>query len=349
MTCVVVIRSVWEDSHVHLVKGLLVAATLAAGATVAQAQSLSLEGGGAASLTGIVPQTYAQFAAEEGISLQVVLGQTLTRSALKLAAGRIDMAVVPPPAFGAMSRGVGPYADQGDQAKAMAENVRALFGFPGGTLHAITWADSGVEDWGDLAGKRVYIGPPAGAASGQIQGMITAASGGLAAGNDYEGVRAPWGAAQQSFQDGQFDVYVASAAVGSQALNELSLQREIRILGVPDEVLSTDAWTEALTKGALVKTQIPAGTYSGNVTGDTDLTTAATSMMMAVHKDMDDDTAYALTKAYWENLESMMNANALMRTIDIDNRFGGTNAPLHPGAVRYYEEAGIEIPANLMP
>jgi TRAP transporter TAXI family solute receptor len=326
-----------------------VAASLAASATFAQAQSLSLEGGGAASLTGIVPQTYAQFAAEEGISLQVVLGQTLTRSALKLAAGRIDMAVVPPPAFGAMSRGVGPYADQGDQAKAMAENVRSLFGFPGGTLHAITWVDSGVEDWGDLAGKRVYIGPPAGAASGQIQGLIAAASGGLAADTDYEGVRAPWGAAQQSFQDGQFDVYVASAAVGTQALNELSLQREIRILGVADEVLSTDAWTEVLTKGALVQTQIPAGTYAGNVTGDTDLTTAATSMMMAVHKDMDDDTAYALTKAYWKNLEAMMNANALMRTIDTNNAFGATNAALHPGAVRYYEEAGIEIPANLMP
>ncbi len=330
-------------------KGLIAGVALAATAGMAQAQSLSLEGGGAASLTGIVPQTYAQFAADEDINLQVVLGQTLTRSALKLAAGKIDVAVMPPPAFRAMSKGVGPYASTADQAKDLSSNVRALFGFPGGTFHAITWADSGIETWSDLAGKRVYIGPPAGAASGQIQGLIESSSGGLKASDDYEGIRAPWGAAQQSFQDGQYDVYVASAAVGSQALNELSLQREIRILGVPAEMVGSDTWNAALERGSLTESVIPAGTYSGQTNGGDNLTTVATSMMMAVHKDMDDDTAYALTKAYRENLEGMMNANALMRSIDPADAFGGMNAPLHPGAVRYYQEVGVEIPDQLMP
>lgn len=332
-----------------LFKTVFAAAAISATASIAQAQSLSLEGGGAASLTGIVPQTYAQFAANENIDLQVVLGQTLTRSALKLAAGRIDVAVVPPPAFGAMSRGVGPYADQGDQAVQLSGNVRALFGFPGGTFHAIAWADSGIESWADLADRRVYIGPPAGAASGQIQGLVELATDGLTAEGGYEGIRAPWGAAQQSFQDGQYDVYIAAAAVGSQALNELSLQREIRILGVPDELIGTEGWTALLERGALTPTVVPAGTYSGQVNGDADLTTVATSMMMSVHADIADDTAYALTRAYWENLDAMMNANALMRSINPDDPFSGMNAPLHPGAVRYYQEAGIEIPEELMP
>lgn len=331
-------------------KTVITAAVLAASATFAHAQSLSLEGGGAASLTGIVPQTYAQFAAEEGINLQVVLGQTLTRSALKLAAGRIDMAVLPPNAYGAMSRGAGPYSEQGEQAKQLAGNVRALFAFPAGTFHAVTWADSGIEGWGDLAGKRVFIGPPAGAASNQIQTLIELSSGGLTVDvGDYEGIKAPWGAAQQSFQDGQFDVYVGSVAVGSQALNELSLQRDIRILGVPDEVRASDDWAEFLVEQAQFESVVPAGTYSGQVNGDADLVTTASAMMMSVTKEMDDDTAYALTKAYWENLDAMKNANALMRSIDASKPFGGMNATLHPGAVRYYQEAGIEIPAELMP
>ena len=331
-------------------KTVITAAVLAASATFAHAQSLSLEGGGAASLTGIVPQTYAQFAAEEGINLQVVLGQTLTRSALKLAAGRIDMAVVPPNAYGAMSRGAGPYSEQGDQAQQLAGNVRALFAFPAGTFHAVTWADSGIESWGDLAGKRVFIGPPAGAASNQIQTLIELSSGGLTVdGGDYEGIKAPWGAAQQSFQDGQFDVYVGSVAVGSQALNELSLQRDIRILGVPEDVRASEDWAEFLVEQAQFESVVPAGTYSGQVNGDADLVTTASAMMMSVTDDMDDDTAYALTKAYWENLDAMKNANALMRSIDASKPFGGMNAKLHPGAVRYYQEAGIEIPAELIP
>ncbi len=330
--------------------GILAASVVGLAAATASAQSLSLEGGGSASLTGIVPQTYAQFAAEQDISLQVVLGQTLTRSALKLASGRIDMAVVPPGAYRTMSKGVGPYAQQGDQAKKLAPNIRALFGFPAGTFHAITWADSGIETWQDLAGKRVYIGPPAGAASGQIQQLISLSSGGLTAdGGDYEGIRAPWGAAAQSFQDGQFDVYVASAAVGSQALNELSLQREIRILGVPEDVLNSEGWAKFLVEAAQFQSTVPAGTYSGQANGDMDQTSSASAMMMSVHKDMSDDQAYALTKAYWENLEAMMNANALMRSINPDLPFAGMNAKLHPGAVRYYNEAGIEVPGDLLP
>ncbi|MEM8802906.1 MAG: TAXI family TRAP transporter solute-binding subunit [Pseudomonadota bacterium] len=333
----------------HHFKSLLAAGVLALAGGVSHAQSLSLEGGGAASLTGIVPQTYAQFAADEGIGLQVVLGQTLSRSALKLAAGRIDMAVVPPGAYRAMSNGVGPYAQQADQAKQLAPNIRALFAFPAGTFHPVVWADGGIEDWADLAGKRVYIGPPAGTASSQIQSLIELGSGGLKAGDDYEGVRAPWGAAQQSFQDGQFDAYFGSIAVGSQALNELSLQREIRVLGVSDDVRASDAWQEFLVNAAQFESVIAAGSYSGQVNGDADQVSTASAMMMSVHADMSDDTAYALTKAYWENLGAMMNANALMRSIDADKPFAGTNAKLHPGAVRYYEETGIEIPEALMP
>lgn len=275
----------------------------------AQAQSLSLEGGGAASLTGIVPQTYAQFAAEEGLGLQVVLGQTLTRSALKVASGRIDMAVVPPPAFRAMTRGVGPYADNAEQAQELSSNVRALFGFPGGTFHPIVWADGGIESWGDIgANTRIYIGPPAGAASGQIQGMIELSTGGLTAEGGYEGIRAPWGAAQQGFQDGQYDVYVAAAAVGSQVINELGLQREIRILGIPGDLVGSEGYNGVMERGALTPARIPEDTYSGQANAEEDLSVFATSMMMAVHVDMDDDTAYALTRAYWENFEAMLNA-----------------------------------------
>lgn len=38
-----------------------------------------------------------------------------------------------------------------------------------------------------------------------------------------------------------------------------------------------------------------------------------------------------------------------MRSIDPSDPFGGMNAPLHPGAARYYQEVGIEIPENLVP
>lgn len=328
---------------------ILAAATIAASGGIAHADTLSLEGGGAASLTGIVPQTFAQFASEDGLDLQVVLGQTLTRAALKLAAGQIDMAVVPPPAYRAMTRGVGPYSKQAEQASELSGNIRALFGFPAGAFHPIVWADSGIESWNDLEGSRIFIGPPAGAASGQIQGLIELATGGLKPGEGYEGIRAPWGAAQQSFQDGQYDMYVAPAAIGSQVLNELSLQREIRILSIPAELLETENYDALIERSALAESVIPAGTYSGMANGDAEIAVVGASMMMAVHQEMSDETAYSLTRAFWSNFDSMINANALMRMLDRDSPFGAMNAPLHPGAVRYYEEAGFEVPTALLP
>jgi TRAP-type uncharacterized transport system substrate-binding protein len=44
----------------------------------------------------------------------------------------------------------------------------------------------------------------------------------------------------------------------------------------------------------------------------------------------------------------MKEANALMRTIDETKFFTGLVAPLHPGAVRYYSERGVEVPTALL-
>lgn len=72
-------------------------------------------------------------------------------------------------------------------------------------------------------------------------------------------------------------------------------------------------------------------------------------MMTIVQVDMDDDAGYGLTKAYWKNLEAMMNANVLMGSINPNVAFSEMNAPLHAGAARYYESTGIEIPDAIKP
>lgn len=316
-------------------------------AATAQAQTLQLDAGGSVSITGIVPQALAVHTPEEGIDLQVVTGQTLTRSLMEVAAGKLDSSVVPTPAFAALEAGTGPYASHADQTKALSGHVRALSGLPGSTYHAIAWADSGIESWDDLRDKSVYIGPPAGIASLQITGMIEAASG-LVEGEDYQGERAPWGIATQSFQDGHYDVLVISAPVGQQSLNELSLQRPIRILGIPEGVLETPEWDAYTERAGMTFTTIPANTYEGQVNADEDMLTASNVMFLAVNEDMGEDVAYRYTKAYRENIEAMKTANALLRAAETEDPFLGVNAPLHPGAVRYYREQGVKIPEALL-
>ncbi len=303
------------------------------------AAKIGMESATPNSILGMLPQAMAPYWSKQGVDVQLSLNQTLTKSLLKIAKGSLDSAVIPGLAFSALQNGRGPYAKMADKAKDMSKNVRGLFTIPGSYYHAITRADSGIQSWPDAKGKRVFIGPPAGAANTQISSL--AAAGGLDIG-EYKPIKAPWGAAVQSFQDGQFDVFVGTFSLGSQSVAELSLTNEIRILGIPGEKMMPP---EGL---GMQPAEIPANTYPGQVNEDSALTWQ-TIMMMAVNKDMSDDIAYTLTKEFVDNRMALAESNALFNDLLTTDYFVGVNAPLHPGAVRYYKEEGIPIPEALLP
>ncbi|WP_027854866.1 TAXI family TRAP transporter solute-binding subunit [Marinobacterium litorale] len=313
-----------------------VAATLAA--NIAQAAPVAMETSGASSVLGVIPQAMAPHWARDGIDLQLITDQTLTKSLLKIGQGTLDTALVPPLAYNALSNGAGPYAGLGDKAVASSKNVRALFAIPGSPFHPIVWADSGIKTWADAEQKRIYIGPPAGAANRQLAALIK--EGGLEE-NQYLPIKAPWGAATQGFQDGQYDVYIGAFGLGSQVLTELSLSRDMFLLSLPEDSVPPKGW-------GLRKVVIPAGTYAGQ-TNEEAVTSWGTVMMMAARKGLSDDVAYQLTKTYMEQREAVSKSNPVLSLLVTTEPFEEVNAPLHPGAVRYYKEVGIEIPEELLP
>lgn len=324
---------------------LTATATLVVLGGAAHASDLKAESAGQTGLTSIVLQVMGRDLAGSGTSISLNTGQTLSRSAIKLAAEQIDVAIVPPRAFDAMSRGAGPYREMGDDAKELSGNLRSLFAFTGGALHSIVRADSGIEQWSDVAGKRVYIGPPGGNANAQLSSFVDLMSG-LTADEDYDTVKMDWGAAVQSFQDGQFDVLNFSTAVGSAAIVQLLLQGDYRFMQAPEGMIESEAYAEFLSVGS-VPGGIPAGSYDDVEGGDVDITTFTYTMMVGVHKNMSDDEAYLLTQVFWDNLDANRDEISLLKSIS-KTPFDGNNMPLHPGAVRYYTEQGIEVPERLI-
>jgi hypothetical protein len=275
-----------------------------------------------------------------GVDVELAMGQTLTKSLLKLGQGSLDTAVVPPPAFSALKAGKGPYAKLGEKGQALAGNVRSLFGFAASIYHPVVWADGAIAQWSDIKGKRVYLGPPAGAANAQIRALVKTASG-MTDEADYEAIKAPWGAAPQSFKDGQFDMYMDPTGLGSQVLTEIALARKIRLLSLPKDAMPP--------KGlGMVPATIPAGTYPGQVNNE-DVHSWQTVMTLMARKDLSDDAAYAITKAYFDALPSITAANVMLKDLKASDRFGGVLPPLHPGAARFYREQGVDIPAELQP
>lgn len=324
----------------HPIQGVVAAVGISFIASVANAQTLTAETGNPTGMTNLSTQVIATYS---DIDLQINSGQTLTKACMNVATGKVDLVVCPPGALNAMKRGVGPFKGNAEAAKAASANVRALYGFTNGLFHAIVRDSSSVKSFADLEGKRVFTGPPAGAANAQSQAVIKSASG-LVAGEDYESIRLGWGAAIQGFQDNQFEVFMFPSAVGNAAIEQLG---SIRLLALPESALETEAWKAFVAAGTNALGTIPAGTYS-NVLNDTDVSGAESFMQAVVNKNMDDDTAYMLTKAFWDNLDAAKVDIRVLQPVNITQAFQGLSAPLHPGAIRYYKEIGVEVPDQLM-
>lgn len=324
-------------------------AVVVAASPVAAAAPLKAETGAPSGLTTIVMQALGKFARRDhGVDIQINSGQTLTKTTLALASGKLDLTVKPPPAFALMQQGKGPYAKLGDEAAASSENLRGLFGFLAGWFHAIAWADSGIESYEDIKGRKVFTGPPAGAANLQSTTIIRAAAG-YEAGEDYESVRLGWGAGLHAMQDGQFDVFMRPAPVGAASIEQLGAQRKFRLLPLTEDDLQSEGWKKYTSNPWHMRGVIPAGTYAGQVNNGEDVVVGAYTMQISAHKSMDEDTAYNLVKSFFDNAEEARSTVALLAHLDENDPLAGMNIPLHPGALRYFREKGVSIPGRLIP
>jgi hypothetical protein len=91
---------------------------------------------------------------------------------------------------------------------------------------------------------------------------------------------------------------------------------------------------------------IDAGTYPGV---DEDTETIAQPNFLATHQDLPEEDVYKITKTIYENLSFLQNIHPATKAMALENAIAGLPAPLHPGALRYYEEQGVEVPDRLKP
>ncbi|MEM9442610.1 MAG: TAXI family TRAP transporter solute-binding subunit [Pseudomonadota bacterium] len=90
---------------------------------------------------------------------------------------------------------------------------------------------------------------------------------------------------------------------------------------------------------------IPAATYPGQTE---DIQTVAKSNLLVVRSDVDDEVVYQVTKSVFENLDFLRTIHDAMYETSLDRALVGVPMPLHPGALRYFQEVGLLGPdANL--
>ncbi len=98
-------------------------------------------------------------------------------------------------------------------------------------------------------------------------------------------------------------------------------------------------------RGLWVPYTIAAGTYPGQ---DKDISTIAQPNFLAVNADVDEEHVYLLTKTMYENLGFLQAIHPATKAMVVEKAMAGLPAPLHPGAMKYYKEVGLDIPEHLM-
>jgi len=81
---------------------------------------------------------------------------------------------------------------------------------------------------------------------------------------------------------------------------------------------------------------------------DEKITTASSSNVLVVRDDVDDEIVYQLTRMLWENLATLQEIHSATQEMSLIDALKGIAVPLHTGALRYYQEQNIEIPAHLL-
>ncbi len=160
----------------------------------------------------------------------------------------------------------------------------------------------------------------------------------------YELLYAGYTPSAEALQDGQVAGMGTPGGVPVGAVSQLlaSVGDSVQVLNVTDDELvaaddGKDLWTRYV---------IPAGTYPGQ---EEDINTIAQPNFLAVRDDVPEEHVYLFIKTVYENLPFLQAIHPATNAMSVDAALAGLPFPLHPGALRYYEEIGLEIPDRLRP
>ncbi|MCC5812408.1 MAG: TAXI family TRAP transporter solute-binding subunit [Ectothiorhodospiraceae bacterium] len=219
------------------------------------------------------------------------------------------------------------------------ENTRALASVYPNAVQLVTLAGSGVESLQDLKGKRVSVGAPGSGTELNARALLEAN------GLSYDDIRVQrlnFNETADALRDGDIDAGFWSVGPPTSSILNLATTRDIRLISFTDEEIEKAAEVEPVFAPYTLR----AGMYDGV---DEEVQTISIPNVLVVNSDMDEELAYQITKVMFERVEDLIAIHPAANDTTVDFSLTSTPVPLHPGAIRYYEEIGEDIPDNLRP
>ena len=206
-------------------------------------------------------------------------------------------------------------------------SLRALFPMYETSFQLVSLRTSGVTTLGQLAGKRVGVGPAGGPGESFFKGLAESTS------LQVQSVTGTPVALAADLQRGAIDALWQGASVPIPVIRQITDTADAVVFGLTDDELA------AMLKRFpfLSPSVVPEQTYRGQ--SGALKSVAAWNFVMA-HKDLPDADAYFITRTVLSASDPQaIHSSALpTRTANASNN---TAVPFHPGALRFYAEQGV--------
>ncbi|MBQ8683788.1 MAG: TAXI family TRAP transporter solute-binding subunit [Clostridia bacterium] len=243
-----------------------------------------------------------------------------------LVAGTFDMAIVQNDVMSYAYNGVDMFNE-----KIQGFSVVGVI-FPE-ALQVVTKANSGINRVADLAGKRVSVGDAGSGSEFNARQVLGVAGIDMATGLNKQNLG--YGDSASAIKDGTLDAYFCVAPAPATHVSELTTTTDVKLVSLSDDLRKKLKETYTF----YIDTTITHEQYSF-IPADDPVETVGVAATLIISNDISTEQVYNITKALWENKDSITHAK--VAEMDLNNActaLGGV--PLHPGAEQYYREIGL--------
>lgn len=213
------------------------------------------------------------------------------------------------------------------------DKLRVISGLYYNPNQVVVSKDSGISSLKEIQGKNFASGAPG--STTEVETSLHLQEAGVNYPDDLKVQFVGFTEAIDLMRNKQLDGAWIMAGLPTAAVTEITTTAGGKLVSIEDDVI-----TKLQEKYPwYAKFTIPAGTYDGQ---DEDVTTTAIKMAVFTSADMSEDVIYDLTKAFWENIETLKSTNNALKTMTIEDAIEDlAGLPLHDGAIKYYKEIGV--------
>jgi uncharacterized protein len=298
-------------------------------------QALSIATGGTGGVYYPVGGGYAQIIEQfvPGYTAAVEVTNASVENVGLISRGDADFALALADTVLAAYSGTGRFGEGGELPQ--LPNLRIITIAYTNAVHIITVEDAEINSLADLRGKRVSVGAPGSGTELSAQTILE--SNGITY-DDIEVHRLSVNETADALRDGVIDAGFWSGGVPTGGVLSLAETRQIRLVPLSAE--------EVENIRAADSTFIPYTFAAESYRGIEATNSVGTPNLIVVSTEMDEELAYNFTKALFENIDTVRSIHPSANETIAEEALNSP-VPLHAGAIRYFEEIGLQVPDAL--